>query len=123
MSAATIGKTQRTVARGGLECEQTLTNEILAEMSVNIKAENYWCKRTQVPRSCRRAVLVTPRSKHDHLQTKLHLSIEFLLYKRSGSGAGDGNRTHTGRRQLQIPVATIILAGLEPSSLVHHHAV
>jgi EAL domain-containing protein (putative c-di-GMP-specific phosphodiesterase class I) len=28
-----------------------------------------------------------------------------------------------GRRQLQIPVATIILAGLEPSSLVHHHAV
>jgi hypothetical protein len=44
MFAATIGKTQRTVARGGLECEQTLTNEILAEMSVNIKAENYRCK-------------------------------------------------------------------------------
>jgi hypothetical protein len=26
-------------------------------------------------------------------------------------------------RQLLLPVATIILAGLEPSSLVHHRAV
>jgi hypothetical protein len=32
------------------------------------------------------------------------------------------NERH-GRRQLLIPVATIILADLEPSSLVHHHAV
>jgi len=28
-----------------------------------------------------------------------------------------------GRRQLLLPLATIILSGLEPSSLVHHRAV
>ena len=28
-----------------------------------------------------------------------------------------------GRRQLLLPLTTFILAGLEPSSLVHHHAV
>jgi hypothetical protein len=27
------------------------------------------------------------------------------------------------RRQLLLPLTTTILAGLEPSSLVHHHAV
>jgi hypothetical protein len=30
---------------------------------------------------------------------------------------------HVGGRQLLLPLTTIILAGLEPSSLVHHHAV
>jgi hypothetical protein len=28
-----------------------------------------------------------------------------------------------GRRQLLLPLTTIILAGLKPSSLVHHHGV
>jgi cytochrome c len=29
----------------------------------------------------------------------------------------------TGRRQIDLPLTTIILAGLKPPSLVHHHAV
>jgi hypothetical protein len=33
------------------------------------------------------------------------------------------DRATPGWRQLLLPLATIILAGLEPSSLVHHHAV
>jgi hypothetical protein len=63
--------------------------------------------------------------------------IEELAWPRSGSGSkcdrvqrlSPDFKQHRfyipypGRRQLLIPVATIILAGLEPSSLVHHHAV
>jgi len=37
----------------------------------------------------------------------------------TNAGIGDT----TGRRQLFLPLTTFILAGLEPSSLVHHHAV
>jgi len=33
------------------------------------------------------------------------------------------NDATVGRRQLLLPLTTIILAGLRPSSLVHHHAV
>ena len=29
----------------------------------------------------------------------------------------------SGRRQIDLPLTTIILAGLKPPSLVHHHAV
>jgi hypothetical protein len=49
---------------------------------------------------------------------------------RDVSGLSDDQRTAIANflqgavwRQLLLPVATIILAGLEPSSLVHHRAV
>jgi hypothetical protein len=37
--------------------------------------------------------------------------------------ASTENGVDTGRRQLLLPLTTIILAGLKPSSLIHHHAV
>jgi len=54
-----------------------------------------------------------------------YLDVEWLEYafectRKDGAVGVDGQ---TGRRQLLLPPATIILAGLKPSSLVHHRAI
>jgi hypothetical protein len=51
--------------------------------------------------------------------------IELFIHEPPESTQLDCQAHHiaNGRRQLLLPLATIILSGLEPSSLVHHRAV
>jgi len=56
---------------------------------------------------------------------RMALKVGVALYPEDGTDADTlfKNAEAAGRRQLLLPPATIILAALKPSSLVHHRAV